>query len=112
MRLRPRDTSWILTLLAVGGALAVSAILAGTRLLVPSEQADIPSSTWVWAHDGVLVEPLGPNEPFHYGDVVVAMNGVPLETWGPTRSSPMGDSCDATGRRAEPERHGSVRRPA
>ncbi|HTG42272.1 MAG TPA: histidine kinase, partial [Methylomirabilota bacterium] len=81
MRLRPRDTSWTLTLLVVGGALAVSAILAGTRLLVPSEQADIPSSAWVWTHDGVLVEPLGPNEPFHYGDEVVAMNGAPLEAW-------------------------------
>ena len=81
MRLRPRDTSWTLTLLAVGSALAVSAILAGTRLLVPSEQADIPSSAWVWTHDGVLIEPLGPSEPFHYGDEVVAMNGVPLETW-------------------------------
>ncbi len=81
MRLRPRDTSWTLTLLAVGGALAVSGILAGTRLLVPSEQADIPSSAWVWTHDGVLVEPLGPNEPIQYGDEVVAMNGAPLEAW-------------------------------
>jgi hypothetical protein len=81
MRLRPRDTSWTLMLLAVGSALVVTLILAGTRLLVPSEQADIPSSAWVWTHDGVLVEPLGPNEPFHYGDEVVAVNGVPLEAW-------------------------------
>jgi signal transduction histidine kinase len=81
MRLRARDTSWILTLLAVGGALTVTLILAGTRLLVPSEQADIPSSAWIWQHEGVQVEPLGPNEPFRHGDVVVAMNGVPLEAW-------------------------------
>jgi signal transduction histidine kinase len=81
MRLRPRDPSWILTLLAVGGALAVMVILTGTRLLVPSEQAVIPSSPWVWTDDGVLVEPLGPNDPFDRGDVVVAMNGVPLEAW-------------------------------
>jgi signal transduction histidine kinase len=81
MRLRPHDPSWILTLLAVGGALVVTLVLAGTRLLVPSEQADVPSSAWVWTHDGVLVEPLGLNEPFHYGDVAVAINGVPLETW-------------------------------
>jgi signal transduction histidine kinase len=81
MRLRPRDTSWTLMLLAVGGALVVTLVLAGTRLLVPSEQADIPSSAWVWTNDGVLVEPLGPNEPFHYGDEVVAVNGVPLEAW-------------------------------
>jgi signal transduction histidine kinase len=48
-------------------------------LLVPSEQADIPSSAWVWTHDGVHVEPLAPNEPIHYGDEVVAINRVPLE---------------------------------
>jgi len=81
MRLRPHDPSWTLTLLAVGGALAVMLVLTGTRLLVPSEQAVIPSSPWVWMHDGVLVEPLSPNDPFDRGDVVVAMNGVPLEAW-------------------------------
>jgi signal transduction histidine kinase len=81
MRLRPHDSSWTLTLLAVGGALAVMLVLTGTRLLVPSEQAVIPSSPWVWTHDGVLVDPLGPNDPFRDGDVVVAMNGVPLEAW-------------------------------
>ena len=47
MRLRPHDPSWTLTLLAVGGALAVMLVLTGTRLLVPSEQAVIPSSPWV-----------------------------------------------------------------
>ena len=52
---------WILTLLAVGGALAVTVILTGTRLLVPSEQAVIPSSNWAWTHDGVVVEPVGPS---------------------------------------------------
>jgi signal transduction histidine kinase len=81
MRLRPRDPSWILMLLAVGSALTVTLILTGTRLLVPSEQAVIRSSEWAWTHDGVAVEPIDAGGPFRPGDVVVAMNGVPLETW-------------------------------
>jgi signal transduction histidine kinase len=76
-----RDPLWILTLLAVGGALAVTVILTGTRLLVPSEQAVIPSSDWPWTHDGVAIEPVLQGGPFRSGDVVLAMNGVPLETW-------------------------------
>jgi signal transduction histidine kinase len=79
---RPRrDLPWILTLLAVGGALAVTVVLTGTRLLVPSEQVVIPSSNWAWTHDGVVVEPVGPSGGIQRGDLVVAMNGVPLETW-------------------------------
>ena len=79
---RPRrDLPWILTLLAVGGALAVTIVLTGTRLLVPSEQVVIPSSNWVWTRDGVVVEPVGPSGGIQRGDVVVTMNGVPLETW-------------------------------
>lgn len=87
MRLRPRDPSWILTLLAVGGALAVTAVLVGTRLLVASEQAVIRSADWAWTHDGVAVESvepvavIGQGEALRTGDVVVAMNGVPLEAW-------------------------------
>ena len=81
MRLRLRDPSWFLTLLAVAGALAVTVVLTGTRLLVPSEQAVIPSGVWAWTHDGVAVEPVGPGGPFRSGDVVVGMNGVSLETW-------------------------------
>jgi signal transduction histidine kinase len=78
---RVRDTAWILTLLAVGGALVVTLILTGTRVLVPSEQAVIRSQNWVWTHDGVAIDPVDPNGPFRAGDVVVAMNHVPLETW-------------------------------
>ena len=81
MRLRARDPGWILTLLAVVGALAVTVILTGTRLLVPSEQAVIASSDWGWTHDGVAVEPLDAGGPVRSGDIVVAMNGAPLETW-------------------------------
>ena len=76
-----RDPPWILTLLAVGGALVVTVILTGTRLFVPSEQAVIPSSDWPWTHYGVAIEPVGQGGPFRSGDVVVAMNGLPLETW-------------------------------
>ncbi len=76
-----RDPSWILTLLAVGGALGVTVVLTGTRLLVPSEQVVIPSSNWAWTHDGARIEPVGPAGGLRQGDVIVAMNGVPLETW-------------------------------
>ncbi|HEY8846705.1 MAG TPA: histidine kinase, partial [Candidatus Limnocylindrales bacterium] len=81
IHLRARDPYWILTLLAVGAALAVTLILTGTRVFAPSEQAVIRSENWVWTHDGVTIEPIDPNGPFRAGDVVVAMNGVPLETW-------------------------------
>jgi hypothetical protein len=54
MRLRSHDPSWVLTLLAVSGALAVTVILTGTRLLVPSEQAVIPSSVWAWTQAMIL----------------------------------------------------------
>lgn len=76
-----RDLPWVLTLLAVGGALAVTVVLTGTRLLVPSEQVVIPSSNWVWTHDGVVVEPVGPSGGIQGGDVVVVMNGAALDTW-------------------------------
>jgi len=63
IHLRARDPYWILTLLAVGGALAVTLILTGTRLFVPSEQAVIRSENWVWTHDGVTIEPIDPIDP-------------------------------------------------
>jgi signal transduction histidine kinase len=81
IHLRARDPYWILTLLVVGGALVVTVVLAFTRLLVPAEQAVIRSEHWAWTSDGVTVEPLAPGGVFRPGDVVVAMNGVPLETW-------------------------------
>jgi signal transduction histidine kinase len=59
----------------------VTVVLTGARLLVPAEQAVIPSSDWPWTHTGVAVEPIDSGTPFVSGDVVVAMNGVPLETW-------------------------------
>jgi len=81
MRLRARDPSWLLTLLAVGAAIAAIAVLVATRLLVPAEGAVIPSQEWAWGHDGVTVEPVGPDSRFRSRDVVIAMNGIPLETW-------------------------------
>jgi signal transduction histidine kinase len=81
IHLRLRDTSWSLTLLTAGGALAVTLILTGTRLLVPSEQAVISSADWPWTHDGVAIEPLRSDGQLRSGDVVVAMNGIALETW-------------------------------
>jgi signal transduction histidine kinase len=81
MRHRPRDPSWVLTLLVVAGALGVTIVLTGTRLLVASELAVIPSSEWVWTADGVEVEPVGPGSGLRDGDVAVSINGIPLETW-------------------------------
>lgn len=107
MRLRFRDPSWVLTLLAVGGALAVTLVLTGTRLLVPSEQAVIPSSEWDWTRDGVAIDPLVPDEPFQAGDVVVAMNGVPLETWAADAFRPPW-SARLTPREAAPSLHDAV----
>ena len=76
-----RDLPWVLTLLAVGGALTVTVVLTGTRLLVPAEQVVIPSSNWNWMHDGVVVEPVGPSGGIQHGDVVIGVNGIALETW-------------------------------
>ena len=106
---RPRrDLPWVLTLLAVCGALAVTVALTGTRLLVPSEQVVIPSSNWVWARDGVVVEPVGPSGGIQRGDVVVAMNGVALETWA-ADAFRLPWVAPAVPRAAVPDLHQSVR---
>jgi signal transduction histidine kinase len=81
MRLRLGDSSWFLMLAAAGGALGVVLLLVATRLVVPSEQAVISSADWPWMRDGVAVEPIAAGGPLQPGDVVVTMNGVPLETW-------------------------------
>lgn len=81
MARRPRDPGWILTLLAAGGALGLSAILLGTRLLVPAEAATIRTEAWPWTSNGVAVEPILGRGPFRSGDVVVAIEGRPVETW-------------------------------
>jgi len=81
MRVRPRDPAWLLTLLAGGAALVIAMSLVGLRLLVPSEPAVIPTEAWPWHTDGVEVVPLTMQSPFQAGDVVVAMDGQPLEAW-------------------------------
>lgn len=81
MRRRSRDTGWIFTLVAGGGALIVCAVMIATRLLVPSERAVIPTEAWPWTSEGVGVDPLGPGDPFRAGDVVVAMDGRSIEAW-------------------------------
>src|SRR5258708_24441121 len=73
MRLRPSDPSWLLTLLASGGALIVAVVLVATRLAVASEQAVIPTSDWPWTSDGVAVEPIAAGGPAPPGDAVVAL---------------------------------------
>jgi signal transduction histidine kinase len=78
---RPHDLGWILTLLAAGSALGLSAILLGTRLLVPAETATIRTEAWSWTSNGVAVEPILGRGPFRAGDVVVAIEGRPVEAW-------------------------------
>ena len=108
MPIRLRDVSLILTLLAVASALVVTMLLAGTRLLVPAEQAVISSSDWAWTHDGVHVDPIDPGGPFRAGDVVVAMNGVPMETWA-TEAFRLPWLAPAVPADAVPDRSPSVR---
>jgi signal transduction histidine kinase len=81
VRRRHRDPGWILTLLAGSGALLLCAIMLGTRIVVPSERAVIPTEAWPWTPAGVGVEPLPPESPFLAGDVVLAMNGRSIESW-------------------------------
>jgi signal transduction histidine kinase len=81
--LRPssRDPAWVITLLGGGIALLVTATMIATRLLVPSELAVIGTEAWGWTSDGVHVDAIGAGSPFQAGDLVVAMDGRPLERW-------------------------------
>ena len=82
IRLRvPRDLSRALTLLACGAALAATATMIASRLLLPSDQMLIPTDTWPWTSDGVEVRPLTADSPINSGDLVVTIEGRPLADW-------------------------------
>jgi signal transduction histidine kinase len=88
MRLRPRDSSWTLTLVVGAAALAVAATLIGSRWFLSAERAVIPTERWPWQADGVGVEPDAAGSPFHVGDVVVAVDGRPLAAWAADALTP------------------------
>ncbi len=46
-----------------------------------SEPAVVPSESWTWTDHGVVVEPTTNDSPFRAGDLVAAIDGIPLETW-------------------------------
>src|SRR5579859_9499 len=81
LRRRLRDRGWLLTLLTATASLGVVAAMVATRLLMPAETAVIPTETWGWTADGVVVDPSSANSPFHDGDVVVAVDGRAFARW-------------------------------
>ncbi|HEX5014869.1 MAG TPA: histidine kinase, partial [Candidatus Limnocylindrales bacterium] len=76
-----RDHSWALTIAAGGTAMLLAVAILFLRLTGPTELAVIPTQTWPWASHGVGVEPTAVGSRFRVGDVVVAMDGTPMETW-------------------------------
>lgn len=88
MRQRLRDPAWTLTVLVGVAALAITAVMIGSRWLLPAERAVIPTERWPWSSDGVGVEPDVANSPFRVGDVVVAIDGRPLAAWTAEALSP------------------------
>jgi signal transduction histidine kinase len=87
-RRSPRDLSRALTILVGGAALAATATMILSRLLLPSDGMLIPTDTWPWQADGVEVRPLTDDSPIRYGDVVVAIDGRPLADWATDAVSP------------------------
>jgi signal transduction histidine kinase len=83
MRLRAlfRDPAWVAVVLVCVAATLTVATLIASRLLIPAEQATIPTGAWPWTADGVVVQPLTPDSPFRGGDLVVAIDGRPLADW-------------------------------
>ena len=69
------------------------------RLLGPSELAVIPTEAWPWSSESVGVDGVGFDTQFRAGDRVVAMDGVPMDTWvswaiGPPWQPPPGHLGD------------------
>src|SRR4051794_38112441 len=83
MRLRAsvRDPAWLAVLLVCAASIGSIATMAATRILVPAEDAVIPTDSWPWTADGVAVRPISESSPFRDGDRVVAIDGRPLVEW-------------------------------
>jgi signal transduction histidine kinase len=85
VRIHLRDPGAAATVVAGGTALFLAGAILVLRLVGPTEQAIIPTQAWPWTSTGVGVDPTGFDSRFRPGDIVVAMDGVPMETWVATR---------------------------
>jgi hypothetical protein len=83
MRLRGsvRDPAWLAVVLIVGLALLAIGTMVASRALIEAETAFVPTEAWPWTADGVGVLPSTPDSPFRPGDVVIAIEGRPLDAW-------------------------------
>ena len=107
IRGRLRDRTQALTLLVCGVALAATAVMAVSRLTLPSMGAYIPTDTWPWTADGVGVRPLTSSSPIQADDELVAIAGRPMADWAADALAPpwflaprpMGPVLDVTVRR-------------
>jgi signal transduction histidine kinase len=80
-RRSPRDLTRALTLLVCGAALAATATMVASRVLLPSDGMLIPTDSWPWTSDGVGVRPLAADSPIRSGDVGVSLEGRSLADW-------------------------------
>jgi signal transduction histidine kinase len=87
-RRSPRDRTLALTILVGGAALAVTATMILSRLVLPSDGMLIPTETWPWRTDGVEVRPLSADSPIRDGDVVVTIDDRPLADWAADAMAP------------------------
>jgi signal transduction histidine kinase len=81
VRIRLGDPGAVATIVGGGTALLLAGAILVLRLVGTTEQAIIPTQTWPWTSHGVGVDPTGFDSQFRFGDVVVAMDGVPMEAW-------------------------------
>jgi len=99
VRIPFRDPGWVATVVAGSTALGLAAAILLLRLLGPSELAVIPTEAWPWSSESVGVDGVGFDTQFRAGDRVVAMDGVPMDTWvswaiGPPWQPPPGTLGD------------------
>ena len=80
MRIRLRDPG-LVAIVGGGAALVVAAAMIGLRITGSTELAVIPTQTWPWSSGGVAVDAEADDSLFRDGDLVVAMDGVPMDTW-------------------------------
>src|SRR5204863_9768336 len=83
-----RDPAWLGTVLVCALALLSIGIMVATRLLIPAEDAIIPTEAWPWTAEGVGVRPLTAGSVFHVDDVVLAIDGRPLADWAADALAP------------------------
>jgi len=90
MRIRGwlRDPAWLAVVLVCAAALLSIATMVATRLLVPAENAIVPTEAWPWTADGVGVRPITAGSPFVVGDVVVAIDGRSMADWAARALAP------------------------